>query len=729
MERGIYFDGWYKNNHCYHPSLPIRSMQMIEDLEKYRGTILVWSALGGGSISLPYLEHEAFGKVDPRLRFYGYMNDSEFIEECNKRGIKVFGIVFEVQGWEFPAVISEDGTEFKQLNVLRGDSEHEWYGLREFTSGKHDRVFGKSLSDYFPEGLFNSDGHEVTNLWEECAARDYKGTAVHSEWVEVKKHKQIAYQMCRNNPVWRAYLKKIIEIQINAGVPGIQLDECELPITSLRYGGCFCRDCRKQFTEYLRNLKVQGRLPKEYDGIDLDLFDYGTYLLENNISFPHDVKGVPFFKEYWEFQMNAVKKYFTELVVHAKEYGRSKGREILVSGNFFNLMPVYYPIEKCVDVIITEMKQTLFRQPYWYRYSAGFAGEKTIVVAENPYGGVIPELLEMLDHGKGYDLYKLFLLEASVYGCNMAVPYGAWMGNTIKDAFYPPREVTEEVQSFLADQERLYSKHSGSNILVLYSFPSYYWRETVAGYAGSILDDDEAGILSYSVADINDPNTPRLPFWEIIKELSDHQVVYDVKMTADGELRDDAFDKGTLEGYDLVILPDCHVLTENQVNVLEEYVAAGKRLLIFGRAAENVDGWLEKMKNRDGVTWCNNQQHKTRAMEDFQTTFQDIYAPVWQLKANSADVGLQLHKTDSGIAVHIINYNYCKQTDMVEPIKELQLSVRPGWHPDSVRVHTLDGRSVVFYASGDSGSITLKLYDVPLYTVVELKHGPREDTV
>ncbi len=35
---------------------------------------------------------------DPRMRFYGYMNDSEFIAECNKRGIKVFGIVFEVQG-------------------------------------------------------------------------------------------------------------------------------------------------------------------------------------------------------------------------------------------------------------------------------------------------------------------------------------------------------------------------------------------------------------------------------------------------------------------------------------------------------------------------------------------------------------------------------------------------------------------------------------------------------
>ena len=47
MERGVYFDAWYHNNHCYHPSLPLRSHQMIEDLQKYKGTLLVWSAMGG----------------------------------------------------------------------------------------------------------------------------------------------------------------------------------------------------------------------------------------------------------------------------------------------------------------------------------------------------------------------------------------------------------------------------------------------------------------------------------------------------------------------------------------------------------------------------------------------------------------------------------------------------------------------------------------------------------
>jgi hypothetical protein len=152
MERGIYFDGWYRDEHCYHPSLPMRRTQMVEDLVDYEATLLVWSALGGGGVSLPYLEEEAFGEVSPRLRMYGYMNDQEFIRECDKHGIKVFGVVFEVQGWEFPAEISEDETQLLGLNIMRGEGKKGWYGLREFSQDKYPKLFKKRFRDYFPEG-------------------------------------------------------------------------------------------------------------------------------------------------------------------------------------------------------------------------------------------------------------------------------------------------------------------------------------------------------------------------------------------------------------------------------------------------------------------------------------------------------------------------------------------------------------------------------------------------
>ena len=117
--------------------------------------------------------------------------------------------------------------------------------------------------------------------------------------------------------MWRDYLKKIIKIQIDAGVQGIQLDECELPMTAIGSGGCFCRDCVREFSQYLTDKRRKNELGPEWDGIDTENFNYKEYLLEKGCSFPN---GAPFFKDYWEYQVTQVRKYFSELVDYAKSY-------------------------------------------------------------------------------------------------------------------------------------------------------------------------------------------------------------------------------------------------------------------------------------------------------------------------------------------------------------------------------------------------------------------------
>ena len=79
------------------------------------------------------------------------------------------------------------------------------------------------------------------------------------------------------------FLKKIIKIQIDAGVQGIQLDECELPMTSMGVGGCFCKDCMREFTEYLIEQKARGKLSSEWDDIDVANFNYKEYLKTINV--------------------------------------------------------------------------------------------------------------------------------------------------------------------------------------------------------------------------------------------------------------------------------------------------------------------------------------------------------------------------------------------------------------------------------------------------------------
>ncbi len=714
MERGIYFDGWLKHNHCYHPSLPQRHQQILEDLEMYHGTILTWAGMGGGSISLPYLQHEAFGPVDPRMQVYGYMNDSEFVAKCNKRGIKLFGIVFEVQGWEYPAVIDENG-HIVRMNKRAEEVPHDWYGLREFSQDKYPNAFPTSLKDYYPDGIRDEDGNLITDLWEECAIRDMHGNPIHAQWVEVKNHEESCYQMCRNSYVWREYLKKIMMIQIDAGVPGVQLDECELPMTAISSGGCFCKSCMKLFNQYLKERKAAGLLGAEWDGIDLDTFHYGEYLKKNNCTYP---EGAPFYRDYWEFQVRNVRKYFGELVDFARTYAKETyNRDLLVSGNFYNMQPAYYPIENKVDVVVTEMDHTLFRQPYYYRFCQGFAPGKPVIIAENPYGGIIPKLLTMLDEGKGYDLYRIFLLEASMYGCNMSIPYGGWMGNTIKDSFWAPRKLTASVQDFLYHNERLYPRTRSKGAAVLYSYGSYYWRDSNKGSGANGMQDSYENLMDATAVAWVDPDQKPVPFWDVIRAMSDQNAQYDTLMLPDGDFRPDDFTADRLAGYPLVILPDNYVLTGNQQQILLDYAKNGGKVLVLGRLAEGT-------ALLDGLLATGNAVHiplatdGTEYMPAFMEAFARLYDPIAPIGCTADKIGVQRYDDENGAYVHVLNYRYDAQADAVQPVEDLEIAVS-GVAGKELTVIVPQGLTVPQYSVVANGNdVTIRLQNAGLYTVL-----------
>jgi hypothetical protein len=684
MERGVYFDAWFPRQHCYHPSLPPRRLKMVEDLEAYHATSLVWASLGGGSISLPYLEREAFGDVDERFRFYGFMNDSEFIAACQERGIKVFGCVFEVQGWEFPVELNDDETEVLSMNELRGVGKRAWLGLREFTQNTYPNIW-KPLEHYFPDGLVNSDGETVTDILEECTSRDIYGNACHSTWVEVPENEHYAYLMDRNNPVWREYLKAIIRIQIDAGVAGVHLDEADLPIFATGYGGCFCKDCMKLFRAYLQELPLERR-PESLQDADLEAFQYGSWLLERGYDFKSDRESTPLYWDYIRFQRKTIVGYFAELADYIKEYGRSKGRDVLVCGNYYYLSPHYYPFEPKADVLVTEMNNTSYRQPAWCRYAAGFARGKPVIVVENPYGGVGPELLPKLQKGKGYDLYRMMQYEAAALGINMSVPYGAWMGSIIEDSFWAPHDVTVEIQDFITKNEHLYATESYSEAAVLFSVQSAYdWEE----HRGS---------------------RQRFPFWAAAENLVEQHQPFDVIVLPEGELRDDWIAAKDLERYRTVVLPECAFLTPAQVEAIRGYLEHGGRVIASGELGANLD------PQQRAALFGHPHLVRTTSVraDDFAGGPQMMIEP-------AVDLALNIHRVgDKEAALHVIRYDYDEDRDEVPVLDRMAIDVRIARPMRSVTVLSPSGEvpSRLTFSRERREMHRVELEDVPMYFVV-----------
>ena len=688
MHRGVYFDAWFPRQHCYHPSLPPRRLRMVDDLVDFRATVLVWASMGGGSLSLPYLEQEAFGPVDARSRFYGFVNDSEFIAACHERGIKVLGIVFEAQGWEFPVELSEDEDEVLAINELRGVGKRDWMGLREFSSNRYPKLW-KPVEHYFPDGLVNSDGEPVTDLVEECVVRDIHGEPCHAHWVECPDREHQCYYMDRNNPVWREYLKAVIRIQLDAGADGIQLDEAELPMGAFQYGACFCKDCMKGFREYLQ-AKEPSQVDVALDGVDLATFHYGEFLLERGYDFKEGRETTPLFGDYYAFQCQAIKKYFGELAEYAREYGRSLGREIILSGNFFNLEPMYLALADDVDLVITEMRNTTYRQPEWYRYVAAFAGDKDVVVVENPYGGVVPELIGLLADGKGHDLFRLSLFEAAALGANMSVPYGSWMGSVIEDSFYAPHGLATEVQAFLADHEHLFARPTANEVAVVFSVAST--RELIGQADAS---DNTTNARDESVV---------VPYRVVTSTLADAAVPFDVVIWADGVTAPDRSSAEALARYPTVVLPDVHALTDAQAAAVEGYLAGGGTVVTTDRVAK-------KLPRHDRVVAASHA-----ALDELLPHGRQVETPV------SVAANLQ-QLADGSVALHLVNYDYDRDADAVRTLTDVPLRVRLPKGKEHATAVASDGSRTVLDVTVEDGVHAVTLGSLGVYSIVVFHDG------
>ncbi|MFD4957807.1 hypothetical protein [Microbacterium sp. NPDC058389] len=678
--------------------MPPRRLSMLDDLEEMGATILVWAGLGGGSISLPYLEEEAYGPVPARFRHYGYVSESEFIHHARERDIDLFAIIFESQAWEFPAELV-DGEVVAQ-NELRGVAPQTTIGLREFSTDTGPASW-KPFRHYFPDGLVNSAGEQVTNLWEEVACRDLEGNPIRAHWVEVAVRDQVSYYADRNNPVWREYLKAVIRIQIDAGARGIQLDETDTPMSALRYGGCFCRDCMDEMRAYLLAL---DEIPVELEGVDLTRFDYRAWLLELGHRAGENPRGLPLYQHFSRCQQLAIARTFEELSTYAKQYAASKGVEIRVAGNFYDCAPYFDPMVDHVDVLVTEMRETKYQQPWYFRHGVGLSRGKPLVAVENPYGGVTEQLLQKVQLGRAFDLFRLTIFEASAMGANMSLPYGSWLGTEVKDSYWVPRHLVVETGQFLKEIDHLISPSSPHRTAVVHS---------VRSLIALTIDSDQFNDGERWFPDVEQPDAPAQSYWEVIESLSRSSKGYDVVVFPDEALRANDVTGQSLSRYETIVLPDVWAVSAEQHRALLDYVHRGGHVLIHGVYGSELDpATREELTSHANVAIVD-------AIDELPAlTPVDIVADLGPLAAAS------LHELQSGaVALHLVNYDYDEESDVVRPRTGVTVGAQLAGTFSRARLYAPGEQAVDLELTQQEGVWTVTVPQLATYAVIEFSQG------
>jgi hypothetical protein len=319
-----------------------------------------------------------------------------------------------------------------------------------------------------------------------------------------------------------------------------------------------------------------------------------------------------------------------------------------------------------------------------------------VVVVENPYGGVVPELVERLKVGNGYDLFRMSLYEAAALGANMSVPYGAWMGSAIQDSFHPPHELCVEIQRFLAEHEQLFGRRSYAQTAVIFSVESDFQRVARRDQ----FADNRANVSRDEV----------IPFWQVCQALSDAAQPYDVVFFPDGDLRADTIRADDLRQYRTVILPDCTFLTSAQAQALRGYLDEGGRLVALGQIGVNLPDEMRR-------ALLAHQGTSALAQRIFHIDNLPV-AP--QVHIDGApNIAVNIQRVETGATIHIIRYDYDEAHDKVPVVPQLRLDVDLPERFDAVAALSPGGLVQASLAlDGDIHRIELR--DVPLYTIVSL---------
>ena len=358
--------------------------------------------------------------------------------------------------------------------------------------------------------------------------------------------------VCFNHPAVKQYIHGSIKLQLELGCDGILIDDS--PIF------CYCSICNTKFRTHLKNTYNPDKLIKIFGVNNVSEVDPASFMEERLLNTEN-----PLVTEWKRFRaLN-----YTEHLKELKAYGESLKPGFILSDNacLWEGDP-YRVFDYAVGPIEEWAKgmSFIFIEPQYDAYSHGGQDLKVTNSPVLKYGVAASHGIPTTYYGYLGDptsgIYKplssfLPLVKLSIAECN--ANQASFIYNPVCDGnreeserAKAAEEITRgvsEYNNFLAKNEDLFlGSKPYTNVALLIST-----EQTYAGYK------------SYAMA--------------VSRMLLDEQIPHVM-------LVDDDVKPEVLEKYDLIILPDVPMMSDEKIHIIEKYVENGGGLLSLGASSK-----------------------------------------------------------------------------------------------------------------------------------------------
>ena len=508
------------------------------------------------------------------------------------------------------------------------------------------------------------------------------------------------------DPAYQNYIKKAIEGDIDGGTDGITIDEHQGTIQALWTGEGPCDQYSLNgFKSYLKNKYTVGELKSK--GVDnINSFDYCQYIIKNNyqVRYKNDRSKVPFVNDYISFLYSASDAALRNLIEHARQYARQKGKNLVFGAN-------WQPLDRLDEAkLYNQLDLFIFEHdwfPQWrndpknYKFPAG--------------SPVSPDMKYAT--GRGKTAVTMFI---------------------IQDA----RELTAQGQS----AGTLLVNHQFAES---YANRGYYMYSDLEDFLGLTFMADRTVMLPYydfirkypeAFMDLKQKNKLAVIFPPHMNTANPNQKewAFAISVTlSEANFQHDFVDLEKINDYKIVIV-NGNAWSDEEVGRMLAFVKNGGTVIAYDRSFASMDENYQK-KFRSQLSGLKASGTHTLGKGKFIFFNEDMGWQLWAYQKPAAKAKLmnavgQLMKADIApkmvqvipytvgerMMVHILNYDFQNQKFSEKKDFQVQINIPDGFSTDGKTLKIIspefDGEKIVeFQRSGNVISFTvptLRIWDV-----------------
>jgi len=501
-------------------------------------------------------------RLTPALGWRKYWKD--IVDQAHSRGllITIYEGLFVIDYGDF---IFADGEIWPRF-AFSGDisvGEEVKYPLKALYQSPY-------WSRYFAEKWRNPDGSIMEDPISGGCSRNLGNQIVEDpawNYIHASFH----------NPHYLDYVKKCLELDVDTGADGVQLDFLNYPaFASPLERGDFSPWAEHKFKAYLSKAYDEEELVRMRVG-SVEEFSLRSYLLSKGYSDTVNTDD-PVVKAWSRFEYEAFTSFLQEVYAYAKDHAKSKGNtSFLVAGNIYNLWadsPFTIVADRYSDVTWLELPPDVVppagrvgliarqgwavsrSKPVWTMFCSWFGSRDIMKYIENDYANLVGIVFAQI-----YSVGGLYHATGA-YPIPFGAPkFGYLMGPKSS-------ELTAEYCRFIHENKIhfLDAKPCRAPIAISYSLPTMMMGFYPSLGVNRSLEWD-TGLLGISHV------------------LDRQHIPFDFIILGHPEFWDDSEALAVLPDYDILVLSNAEAMTDYQADAITRFVETGRRLLSFGAIA------------------------------------------------------------------------------------------------------------------------------------------------